>query len=83
MFLAIPRHPDHGSAINERVLDLIGHHNDPLIGDSPEMLGIKVGQGQVSDLAFLPQLCQMSKGIQIPGIVIVPPVERDIVKSGV
>ena len=75
MLLTIFCHLDHGPSVNERVLNLIGHHPYSFVGDSLKMVGIKVGQGQVSDLALLSQLCQMSEGIQIPGIVIVPPVE--------
>ena len=58
--------PHLGPAVDQRILHLIGHDADAVLDDDLQMLGIEVGQGQVTDFAFVAQLGQVASGP--PGI---------------
>jgi len=60
---------------------LIDGHLDACLLDTLQVLRVKVGETDVSKLAFLLELLEGLHGIEIGGITIFPPMELEEIKS--
>ena len=81
MLTAERRHPSLGPAIDERILHLVRDDRDAVIGDDAEALGVEIGQRQVADLAFAPQVGEMIERLEIALVAVVPPMELQEVET--
>ena len=49
-------HLDFRAAIHQGELHLVGHNLDAMTGDALQLLSVKIGQGNVSNLALVPKV---------------------------
>src|SRR2546421_678496 len=64
-----------GAAVDERILHLVRNDRDAAVDDRAQMGRIEVGESQVLDLASVDELGEEGEGVEIAGVVVVPPVE--------
>src|ERR1700719_1321800 len=69
-------HPDLGPAIDERILDLV-RDDANMAGYHVQALGIEIGQPEVTDFAFVLEVCEMLERVEIARVLIIPPMELE------
>ena len=73
--LAQLAHAPGRAPVEQRERHLVGCNRDAVAAQQVQVIGVKVGQSQVMDLAALAQLHQACHGIEIARVGVVPPVE--------
>ena len=81
LLLANCGHLHLGTPVNQRVLHLVGHHADAIVVNLPQTFGIEIGQSCPMDLALVAESSQLSQGIQVTLVAVLPPVELQQVET--
>ena len=72
---AKPHHLHLGSAIHQRILDLIRDDACSLLGNNTQMFGVEICQCEMLDPALVLKVRKMLECVEVASVVVFPPVE--------
>ena len=70
-----------GTPVEEGEADLVRNNLDAVLHQHAKMRGVEIGDAEMPDQPFLLQPHQLGHGVEIAGMLVVPPVELQEIET--